>query len=175
MRKFSTLILFFVILLTAASRDAFAHKNHPHIHDKKVVEPPTGAKVEARFEPINESYQKDVKPIFVRSCFNCHSQSPELPWYHVLPVAKGLIEDDMKEAKEHLDFSRGFPFQGHGAPKEDLEAIADAVRDNSMPPFRYRFMHWHSSLSPDEKAAVLAWVEKSLKILNGEGGTNGVH
>jgi hypothetical protein len=90
-------------------------------------------------------------------------------------VAKGLIESDLREAKEHLDFSLGFPFQGHGAPKEDLEAIADAVHDNSMPPFRYRLMHWSSALSQAEKDAVLAWVEKSLKVLSDDEGSNGNH
>lgn len=176
MKNIRALTLVLAIALGLPGRLAFAHKNHPHYKDQKIVASPTAAKEEAiHFAPINESYQKDVKPIFMRSCFNCHSQSPELPWYHVLPIAKGLIESDMTEAKEHLDFSHGFPFQGHGAPKEDLEAIADAVRDDSMPPLRYRLMHWGSSLSQEDRAVVLAWVEKSLKAISDDGGAGGNH
>lgn len=168
------LFLFLAIFISAVPRLAFAHKNHPHRQEHNVVASPTTAKEEiSRFASINESYQNAIKPIFMRSCFHCHSQSPNLPWYHALPIVNGMIEGDMKEAKEHLDFSLGFPFQGHGAPKEDLEALADSVRDGSMPPLRYRLMHWSSSLSQEERVAILAWIDKSLKILTDSGSSVG--
>ena len=71
----------------------------------------------------------------------------------------------MKEAKVHLDFSNDFPFEGHGSPKEDLEAIAKSIKKGTMPPFRYTVMHWGSELSTDEKEAILKWADGSLQLL----------
>lgn len=146
---------------------ALAHKNHAHHHEETKVETTPDAEKELadRLAKINESYKRDVKPIFQRSCFACHSQSLNLPWYNALPLVHGLLESDMKEAKEHLDFSKDYPYQGHGSPKEDLEAIADSVRDKSMPPFRYRIMHWNSGLTDRERQAILKWTDEGQKLL----------
>lgn len=147
---------------------ALAHGNHAHHVDEIKRDAPDSAKaLAAAIDQINESYKRNVKPIFQRSCFDCHSQSPKLPWYHSIPIVHSLIEDDMKEAKEHLDFTNDFPFQGHGAPKEDLEAIADSVRDKSMPPLRYRIMHWNSGLTDQEQKIVLKWTAESQTLLDG--------
>ncbi|RYZ91045.1 MAG: hypothetical protein EOP06_07235 [Proteobacteria bacterium] len=114
---------------------------------------------------INELYLKDIKPIFKRSCFDCHSSSTTYPWYSKMPGAKQLIRNDINEAKQHLDLTNDFPFAGHGSPPEDLVAINEQVQDGDMPPWRYRVLHSDSKLTDDEKAAVQAWVEKSLSIL----------
>jgi hypothetical protein len=70
-----------------------------------------------------------------------------LPWYSRLPIAKGLILSDMEEAKIQLDMSRCFPLTGHGTPRSDLKTIRETIADGSMPPLRYRLMHWNAGLS----------------------------
>jgi hypothetical protein len=82
-----------------------------------------------------------------------------------VPGAKQLIESDIAEAKEHLDMSADFPFKSHSVPKEDLKAIRDSLIEKTMPPFRYRIMHWSAGLSERERAVVLKWVEESLARL----------
>lgn len=149
---------------------SFAHEGHSPKESKKQMV--TDKEIEARFEIINESYKKDVKPSFQRSCFDCHSQSPRLPWYHSLPLVRDLLESDMKEAKIHLDFSNDFPFKGHGSPMEDLKAIGETIEDKSMPPFRYKIMHWNSGLSEEERKTVLKWINESQAILNPSKGKN---
>lgn len=156
-------IIFFLFLILFTNF-SFAHKNH-HETQKQPSTPETAQVPVTNLIEINEIYKRDVKPIFQRSCFDCHSQNPNLPWYYSLPLVHGLLEKDMKEAKEHLDFTNDYPFEGHGSPKEDLEAIADAVRDRSMPPFRYRIMHRSSGLTEPEREAVLKWTTESQKLL----------
>lgn len=149
-----------LFLLTLA---AYAHRNHDHSSSTPPIPAP---KVDAAdLSQINVAYQREVKSIFQVSCFDCHSNETRYPWYSNFPFAKSLIAEDIVEAKKHLNMSGGFPFQGHGNPKEDLEAIREAIRDESMPPLRYRMMHWGSSLSEEEKAAVFQWIEESLKFL----------
>lgn len=114
---------------------------------------------------INSAYIRDVKPIFQKKCFDCHSGETRYPWYAKLPIAKTMIEGDIQEAKSHLDFSNDFPFKGHGSPQEDLEEILRSVKSDEMPPLRYRILHWGSKVTPEEKATIQAWVAESQKPL----------
>lgn len=153
-----------------------AHKNHPHGHDHQIEQPEhqdtknPGTEVptplNSNFQTINEAYVLTVKPIFQKSCFDCHSQSPRLPWYGSVPLVQSLLEKDMNEAKEHLDFSFDFPFRGHGTPSEDLQAIAEVITDGSMPPFRYRAMHWSSQLSSEDRKIILNWTQASIRLIS---------
>lgn len=148
-------------LLAILSPTAFAHKNHNAGHSTQA---PSKAPND-QFSQINEIYKRDVKPIFQKKCFDCHSQTTKYPWYYKLPGAKQLIDGDIKEAKEHLDFSNDFPFGGHGVPVEDLEALGEVAKENSMPPFRYRILHSGSGLSEEDRRIILEWVDRSQKIL----------
>jgi len=91
-----------------------------------------------------------------------------MPWYYVLPGVKQLINSDIEEAKEHMDMSADFPFSGHGSSKDDLEAITRSMKENNMPPLKYRIMHWSSTLSAEEQNIVKDWINKSIKLIKGE-------
>lgn len=114
---------------------------------------------------INLSYQKNIAPIFVEKCMNCHGDQKKLPWYYALPLVKGMMNNDIKEAKKHLHIQSGFPFKGHGSPELDLEAILNVVNKNKMPPLHYKFVHWSSGITDNEKKAVGTWVQQSQELL----------
>ncbi len=122
-------------------------------------------KRQIKLHQINEEYKKTVKPIFQKSCFACHSGQTQYPWYYKLPIAKQLIDSDIREAKKHIDLTNDFPFRGHGSPEEDLAAIRKAIEDHTMPPFRYKILHPGSQLSEGEQQIVLRWIKESLKAL----------
>ena len=118
-------------------------------------------------QKIDESYQKNIASIFRAKCFDCHGEAQKLRWYYSLPIAKQIMNDDMTEAKEHMDMRGGFPFKGHGSPQEDLQAILEVTKNNEMPPFRYRMLHWSSKLTKDEQKKITTWVKESLRSLKG--------
>jgi len=153
------------LLILASPRLSVAHEGEAHpSKTEHRAQSGNDASNEA-LKAINESYTKNVKSIFKKSCFDCHSNQTKYPWYAKLPGAKQLIASDISEANSHLDMSEDFPFKGHGSPIEDLEAIRKAVVENSMPPFRYWILHNGSRLSSEEKKAVLEWVNSSLQLL----------
>ncbi len=151
-----------IALSTLSSFSAVAHEHKPHVAApvEKAV-----ANDEGVMETISASYNLTIKPIFQKSCYDCHSSTTTYPWYSKIPGPKQLMESDMAEAKVHLDLSNGFPFKGHGTPMSDLEAIGEEVAEGEMPPWRYRIMHWNSGLTDDEKQKIKAWVDYSLKLL----------
>lgn len=116
-------------------------------------------------EAINFDYKKSVKAIFKTKCFDCHSSQTKYPSYYSLPIIKGFIDDDISEAKKHLDMSHDFPFHGHGNPKEDLEALRETVKKNAMPPVRYKILHWGAGLTEEDSRIILKWIDSSLKRL----------
>ncbi|MBK9294171.1 MAG: heme-binding domain-containing protein [Oligoflexia bacterium] len=157
LKTFIYYLSFYVLALSST----FAHKNHNSVPQNAPQLKPQ----EMQLFTINEFYKDKVKPIFQKKCFDCHSQNTQYPWYYKIPGAKQLIDDDLKKAKEHLDFSNDFPFGGHGTPNEDLDAIEDVTKDNSMPPFRYWILRWDSRILYEEKRIILEWVNRSKAAL----------
>jgi len=113
-------------------------------------------------------YNQNLKPVLQEKCAVCHSSQPDpslYPWYYSIPGVKHLMDSDVAEATEHMDFSQGFPFQSHGSVEEDLEALVKSTKANSMPPLKYKIMHWDSPLTEEEQQAVVVWAEKALEWL----------
>lgn len=155
------MIRFFI--LTSALL-AWSHEGH---HSKQSEKPPTAEQqYNLALAEISKTYKTNVEPIFRKACFDCHGQAAKLPWYYSLPLVKNLIDDDIKEAKTHLDFSVGFPFKGHGTPKEDLEAIGKVISEKSMPPLRYKIMNSGLALSDEDSVQVINWSKASLSSLS---------
>jgi hypothetical protein len=146
-----------------------AHKGEHHADPNHAkMKHPVGKSEREKFTQINEKYLVDVKSIFLKSCFDCHSSVTHHPWYYKVPGIHQLIDSDITEAREHIDFGPDFPFQSHAMPLEDLKAIAEDVEENEMPPLSYRILHKESSLSDKEKEVIKNWVQMSLQILNNE-------
>ncbi len=154
-------------LLVVGLENVYAHKNHRQIRsessEKQIKERDL---LQMNLKSISGNYQKSARSIFESKCFNCHGGPTIYPWYYKIPGAQQLINSDIKDAKEHIDMAHGFPFEGHGNPKDDLGAIRDVVTDNSMPPFRYWIFHLNSRLTEDEKKKVLDWTNESLQTFD---------
>ncbi|MBI5622737.1 MAG: heme-binding domain-containing protein [Elusimicrobia bacterium] len=150
---------FVVVGFFLAGSYALAHKGAAH---PEAVPAPAGAGALSR---VNEAYKLKVRPIFFVKCFDCHGAGRPLPWYFAVPGAKQLMLYDMRTAKKHLDMRSDFPFGGHGSPLENLSAISEVVEDGSMPPWYYRIVRRGSALTPDEAAAVRAWIAEAKSSL----------
>jgi hypothetical protein len=142
-----------------------ADGNSHEAHHEKIPEPEK-KKVEQNLQPVIESYQQRVELLFKRTCFDCHSDQTNYPWYSRLPLVRRMIKNDIQEARKHMDMSAGFPFKGHGTVEEDLNAIKNSISKNEMPPLRYRFMHSKNELSIAEKEIIVGWVDEALAGLN---------
>ena len=154
-----------LLLVFALSELAHSHEKHSTVKPKS--SPASGDSERAhRLSLVNEEYRRNVKSIFQKSCFDCHSQQTHYPWYYKIPGARGLIDSDIAEAKKHIDLTNDFPFKGHGSPEEDLEAIRETMDEDTMPPVRYKILHPSAKLSKAEQEIILQWVSKSLEELS---------
>lgn len=126
-------------------------------------------KLNSQLQKINEAYIQSVKPIFKRSCFDCHSSNTQYPWYSSIPGIKQLIEEDIREAREHMDMTNDFPFSGHGDPEKNLEEIQEEIEEGEMPLWSYKLLHWKARLSTDEEKEIIRWAKESLEMLKSLG------
>lgn len=159
--------LLLVAIIGYYSTNSSAHegKSHQAQAHKKPTEIIVGEQSTLMFKKIKREFDVNVRPIFRSKCYDCHGQVDSLPWYHRVPGVAQLIDSDITEAKEHLDMTNGFPFGGHGSPAEDLTSLGKTLANDSMPPVRYKLIHWKSGLTNREKVIVHAWIEQSLNEL----------
>jgi hypothetical protein len=135
-------------------------------HEGKSHQEKTSSKAKfIDYEEINKDYERTVAPIFTKKCADCHSLNNKSPWYAAIPGIGWKVENDRTEAKEHLEISKGFPFEGHGTPAEDLDAIEETIKNDSMPTFLYRLAHPSSKLNQEEKDAIRGWIMRSKENL----------
>lgn len=170
--------IFAILLTVLISLHAQAHGDHHHresarplssgesLPEKKVPAIPQVADILAQ---INREYQIQVKRIFQSKCMDCHSRFTHYPWYYKWPIIHGYIDSDVNEARQHLDFSNDFPFQGHGSVTEDLQAIIEDTQENEMPPLLYRLAHGGTTLTENDKKTIISWAEMAQNLLQKSG------
>lgn len=120
---------------------------------------------ERRLVEITTDYQLAVAPLFQRACADCHSGDTQYPWYSMMPGISQWIKNDIEEARKHIEFSNGYPFQSHASPLEDLIAVEKSIQDGSMPPLRYRLMHSRARLNEQEKKRIIDWARRGQQML----------
>lgn len=117
------------------------------------------------YKEINTLYLQNIKPIFEKKCFDCHSDDQRFPWYYKIPGIKQMIVHDIKEAKKHMNMKQDFPFISHETPLKDLESLREIGKKGGMPPLRYIIGHWDSMLTDNERKSIILWTEKSILLL----------
>lgn len=159
---------FLVILLITSPFSSWGHGGEDHSKEKKmgIVKVEKSFKAKTVYKKINDDYKAKIKPIFQRSCFDCHGSATTFPWYYKIPGVKQYIDYDIKEAKSHLDFSEDFPFKSHESPLRDLTAIGDSVEKGRMPPTRYSVLHQKSKLTESDKEEIKRWIKQSRELIN---------
>jgi hypothetical protein len=101
-------------------------------------------------EPAWDSAQ--TRDLAVRACFDCHSNEVSWPWYSNIAPMSWLVQRDVDEGREELNFS-----EWH-RPQESDDA-AETVLDRSMPPRQYLLLHPDARLTDDQLRALAAGLE----------------
>lgn len=100
--------------------------------------------------------------LFGKACQNCHSEKTEWPWYSYAPPFSWLVERDVAEAREHMNFSRWNEYTPEHR-RELLSKIAAEVRTKEMPPHRYRAIHPEARISDEQIRQIYDWTKKERR------------
>ena len=98
-----------------------------------------------------------TRAIARNACYDCHSNETRWPWYaHVAPVS-WLVANDVKNARERLNFSE---ISGD----DRVGILVKRITKGEMPPSDYLLMHAAARLSEAEKAAYVAGLRRSFEL-----------
>jgi len=100
--------------------------------------------------------QPAVSGLLKRACYDCHSHETRWPWYsHVAPIA-WLLAHDVKEGRDHLNFSAwtGYTTSGKNYLREKM---IKEIGDGDMPPAPYAWMHREAVLSAEDLKVLKDW------------------
>ena len=93
-----------------------------------------------------------------RACFDCHSNETRWPWYTWVAPMSWLVQRDVTEAREKMNFSEW------DRKQKDAHEAPEMVEEGEMPPWFYLPLHSEAKLSAEEKAQLI----KGLKATIGE-------
>lgn len=74
----------------------------------------------------------DVQNVLKTSCYDCHSNNTNYPWYANIQPMAWLLANHINEGKAELNFNE---FAGYSKRRQlsKLKAVANSVKDGSMP------------------------------------------
>ncbi len=102
-----------------------------------------------------------VAKILQSSCVDCHSVSPDLiahPYYASFPIARDTIARDMLEGQKSFKLTHDQVSGKELISNIDLAKISTVVEEGSMPPIRYKALHWDATLNQHQRAAILKYI-----------------
>ena len=79
------------------------------------------------------------------ACNDCHSNLTDWKWYSNVAPASWLVQRDVDEGRDALNFSEWDKLQG------EVGEAAETVEEGSMPPWQYKILHSSARLSDSEK------------------------
>jgi len=81
-----------------------------------------------------------------RACFECHSNQTEWPWYSWVAPVSWLVQHDVDEGREHLNFSEW------DREQKNADEAAEMIEEGEMPPWYFLPAHPEAKLTAEEKA-----------------------
>ncbi|MEO5777347.1 MAG: heme-binding domain-containing protein [Flavobacterium sp.] len=102
-----------------------------------------------------------VSNILHTSCYDCHSNNTNYPWYSYIQPARAFLDSHITEGKKELNFSE-FGNYSNRKQESKLRAIAKQVSSGEMPLNSYTAMHKNAMLSELQKKALEDWISECL-------------
>ena len=100
-----------------------------------------------------------IKSKLQTSCYDCHSNNTQYPWYNKVQPIAWFLEDHIKERKAELNFNE-WDSLSNRRKKSKLRSIIKQIENDEMPLDSYTLIHREASFSEAEKQELIQWVER---------------
>jgi hypothetical protein len=95
----------------------------------------------------------DVKQVLKHSCYSCHSNETKLPWFDEVVPAYWMVTRDVKEARQHLNFSEIGKLPAAQQKGLLFEAV-NQIQLGAMPLPAYRRVHPDADVTLEQLAVL---------------------
>jgi hypothetical protein len=115
---------------------------------------------ELKNPPVTADLQvpPQVKQILKISCYNCHSNETQLPWFDHVAPAYWIVARDVKKARKHVNFSEIGKLPA-AQQKATLYEAVNQIQLGAMPLPSYRRVHPESEVTPEQLAILKAYLK----------------
>lgn len=101
---------------------------------------------------------EEIAGLFKSSCYDCHSNSTNYPWYDKIAPVSWWVAAHIYEGKSKLNFS-GWGRFSDKQKKHILKEIAEEIEKEKMPLDSYLLMHGDAKVSSEELLQLKKWIE----------------
>ncbi|MBC9795265.1 heme-binding domain-containing protein [Sinomicrobium weinanense] len=92
------------------------------------------------------------------SCYDCHSNNTEYPWYNKIQLISWYLEKHVEEGKYELNFNEWGNYSSR-KKRSKLRSIKSQIENDKMPLSSYTLLHREAILNEEEKQMFLAWLD----------------
>lgn len=98
----------------------------------------------------------DVQSILKTSCYDCHSNYTNYPWYSKIQPVDWWLDYHVQDAHEELNFSE-FAAYSPRRQYRKFEEIREELEEGEMPLKSYTLIHRNAILDEQQKQIVIQW------------------
>ena len=100
---------------------------------------------------------KNIQNKLQISCYDCHSNNTQYPWYNKVQPVAWFLEDHIKEGKAELNFNEWNSLSTRRKTSK-LRSIIKQIENGEMPLDSYTFIHRDARFSEAEAEEIINWV-----------------
>jgi hypothetical protein len=98
----------------------------------------------------------NVLSILKTSCYDCHSNETNWPWYSYVAPVSFLVSGDVEKGRKRVNFSEWDKYDKKKQTKK-LDNIVDMVEEGEMPLPMYTFIHTDAKLDQSKIRLLKDW------------------
>ena len=93
------------------------------------------------------------------SCYDCHSNNTQYPWYNKIQPVAWFLEDHIKEGKAELNFNEWDSLSSRRKASK-LRSIIKQIESGEMPLDSYTIIHKDAEFSEEEEENMINWITR---------------
>ncbi len=117
------------------------------------------------------SVSDTVMQILKTSCFDCHSNRTQYPWYTYIQPLGFWTTHHVNEGKEELNFSEFASYTAKRQMKKFKE-MGEQLKEKEMPLFSYTIIHRNAVLTPEQITILNSWINTNMGQNTSPAGSN---
>ncbi len=101
---------------------------------------------------------KEIAALLKTSCYDCHSNNTNYPWYDRIAPVSFWVRHHIDEAKEELNFSEWNTYS-EKRKNHKIEEIIEKTEEGEMPLKSYLIVHGEAKLSVTQIEQLKNWLD----------------
>ena len=111
---------------------------------------------------------EDVLTTLRRSCWDCHSNETDWPWYAYVAPMSFRVSQHVWMAREHVNFTEWDSYDAEELD-EAYEEIAKEIEKGGMPLSDYLLVHRDAKLTTADRDRLVSWAESARERIAAPG------